>query len=360
MEKDERMEQVINWLKHPAELGKEPAEIEFVKEFTDPEGFNCQIYKFKADKGSPWLLAINSDSGVFSEQEEYDAEHDVEQAQYMLDYLKQHWKNMALNEEQKKERAARAKKFAGFVLKKEPIFDPDTFIKMYREDWGEELKDSDDDTAKKDGVDARILTTESGLSLILGYMDFRIPGEEAEANAQYNFMWKDAVEVTKTHTAHEVVTVMGKGDIREQAFLYSKVIITLCRMDNNIGVYANGIVYEPKMVVAMKKIVEENDLPIPILVWCGIGREENGISAWTDGMKNFGFDELEIVGIQKNPNELHNIMLYIIDYCINNDISFNDGQTFGLTPGVNVEVKKSKGFNVDEDGETLKLIIHED
>lgn len=357
--KDERMQQVINWLKHPAELGKEPAEIEFVKEFTDPEDFNCQIYKFKVDKDSPWLLAINSDSGVFSEQEEYDPEHDVEMAQVMLDYLKEHWRNVALNEEEKKERAARAKKFAAFILKKEPKFEPDTFIKMYKEDWGETLNDSDESVPGKEGVNAKIITSESGLSLILGYMDFRIPGNEAEDNAQFNFMWKDAVEVTKTHTAHEVVSIMGAGDIREQALFYSRVIITLCRMENNIGVYANGVVYEPRMVVAMKKAVDENQLPIPILVWCGIGREQNGISAWTEGMKNFGFDELEMIEVQKEPGNVHNILLSIVDYCINNDIAFRDGQIVGLTAGVNIEIKKSKGFNVDEKGETLKLIIHE-
>ncbi len=360
MEKDERMQQVIDWLKHPAELGEEPAEIEFVKEFTDPEGFNCQIYKFKATKDSPWLLAINSDSGVFSEQEEYNAENDVEQAQIMLDYLKQHWKNMALNEEEKKERAARAKKFAAFVLKKEAKFEPDTFLKMYKEDWGEELGDSDDSVSDKEGVNAKIFTAEGGMSVIFGYMDFRIPGDEAEENAQFNFMWKDAVEVTKTHTAHEVVSIMGQGNIFEQALLYSRILITLCRMENNIGVYANGVVYEPKMIVAMKKFVEGGELPIPILVWCGIGREENGISAWTDGMKNFGFDELEITETQKAPGDIHNMMLSLVDYCINNDISFRDGQSVGVSVGVTIEVNKSKGYNVDMDGETLKLTIHEE
>ena len=46
-----------------------------------------------------------------------------------------------------------------------------------------------------------------------------------------------------------------------------------------------------------------------------------------------------------------------LDYCINNDIGFHDGETVGLTVSVQIKVEKSKGYNVDEDGETLKISV---
>lgn len=355
-------QEIIEWLKHPNELGKAPSKIEYVKEFTDEEGAHCLIFRFKPSMFSKWLMAIHSDAGIFSEQEEYEEANDIEQATKMLEYLKQYWKNVARNEEEKKERAEKAKNFHAFILKKEARFEPNVFLSMYEKDWGEALDATDggeEDRAATKGTDALICTTKSGLRLVLGYMDFAIPGKEAEANAAYNYMWREAVEVAASHLAHEVIYVAGDGDIIDKAFFYSKVIYTLCKMDNNIGLYANGVVYEPAMVVKMCELVKQEELPIPILVWCGLGQEENGLSAWTDGMKCFGFDEMEIVGSNKKPSELQGFVYLLVDYCIKNNVGFHDGETVALTASVQLLVEKSKGFNVDEDGETLKINLVE-
>ena len=40
---------------------------------------------------------------------------------------------------------------------------------------------------------------------------------------------------------------------------------------------------------------------------------------------------------------------------INNNIGFHEGEIVGLAAGLQLKVEKSKGCNVDEDGETLKL-----
>ncbi|MBR1737529.1 MAG: hypothetical protein IJ736_11030, partial [Firmicutes bacterium] len=285
MRYEKEKQEVIDWLKHPNELGKEPSKIEFVKEFTDDDS-NCLIFKYKKGLFSPWLLAIHSEAvGVFSEQEKYDEKRDIEQAKKLLDFLKQYWKSVAKSVEEAEKRKEKAKKFSGFVLKAEPEFEPDEFLKMYEEDWGERLKDDDGHGEKKEGVDARIFENENGLRLVIGYMDFRVPDNEAEENAIYNWMWKDAVATTEKHKAHEVVTIMGDGEIKEQAMFYAKAVLTLCRMENNIGVYANGVVYQPELFFAMEKCIRNGELPIPVLVWIGLGREEDGISAWTDGMK---------------------------------------------------------------------------
>lgn len=355
MQYEKEMSEVVEWLKHPNELGKAPAKIEFVKEFTDPDDIHCCIFKFKKGILSPWLLAIHSDSGVFSEQEKYDANRDIEQASELLNYLKQYWKNVALNEEERSARAAKAEKFHAFILKAEPKFEPNSFLELYEQEWGEKLSSTEEHDEKKEGVDARIFSNSNGLNLVLGYMDFRVPEGEAEENAKYNYMWKEALETTKTHTAHEIVTIMGEGNIKEQAMFYAKAVSTLCRMENNIGVYANGVVYEPKMFMAMNELIHKNELPIPVLVWCGLGKEKEGISAWTDGMKSFGFDEMEMIGVDQEPSELQNLMFVLADYCINNNITFHDGETVGLAAGMKFQIEKSKGVNVDTEGETLKI-----
>lgn len=357
---DNEKAEIIEWLKHPNELGKAPHKIEFVKEFTDKEGIHCLIFRFKAGLLSPWLMAIYSDSGIFSEQEKYDEKNDVEQASRMVEYLKQYWKSIAMNEEEKKIRAQKAENFHAFVLKKEAKFQPEMFLKMFQENWGEALEEAKDDgtaTEEREGTDARIYCNREGIRLIFGYMDFPVPDNEAVENAKYNYMWQDGAAVTETHTAHEIVFVSGGESVSARAMFYSKVISVLCKMENNIGLYANGTVYEPAMIVKMCELVKEGRLPLPALVWCGLGNEEKGISAWTDGMKCFGFDEMEIIGANKKPSELQGLMLLLADYCIGNDIGFHDGETVGLIAGLQIQVEKSKGYNVDEEGETLKLIM---
>ncbi len=51
-----------------------------------------------------------------------------------------------------------------------------------------------------------------------------IPGGEAEANAENNYMWEDAVKAAKEHRAHIMVAVLGKEeDVLEKGKLYHQV-----------------------------------------------------------------------------------------------------------------------------------------
>ena len=117
---EDEKQQVIQWLEDPNELGKKPSKIEFTKEFTDKDGIHCKIFKYKKSVFSPWMLAICSDSGVFSEMETYNEATEVEDAQKLLDFLKEYWKRMANAAQEKEEMDANADPFHAFVLMKEP------------------------------------------------------------------------------------------------------------------------------------------------------------------------------------------------------------------------------------------------
>ena len=65
-----------------------------------------------------------------------------------------------------------------------------------------------------------------------------IPNGEAELNAENNFLWPEAVEVTKTHQAHLMVAVLGQEeDLLERGKLYVKLLAACCRQKNALGVY---------------------------------------------------------------------------------------------------------------------------
>lgn len=356
MEKYENEKQrVIEWLEDPNELGKKPSKIEFTKEFTDEDGINCKIFKFKKSMLAPWMLAICSDSGVFSEMGNYNEATEVEDAQKLVDFLKEYWKRMANAAQEKEEMDANAEAFHAFVLMKETQGISVNFEKEMADQWGITLE-AEEGNKKKDeddsDVDARVYQV-GELRLILGYMGFAVPNEEAEKNARYNYMWKDAVEVTKTHSAHMIVTVMGEGTAEEKGFLYAKTITTLCRQENTIGVYANGVVYEPKFFIAMSEMIENGDLPLFDLIWFGLCGGEDGVSAYTCGMKCFGKDEMEIVDSKENPGEIRDLLINIATYVIFEDVILHDGETIGMSAEQRLEIRKSAGINVE--GDSLKI-----
>lgn len=351
-------QQVVEWLMHPSELGCRPSKIEFTREFTDEDGIHCKIFKYKKSMLSPWMLAIHSDSGIFSEMEKYDPGTEVEDAKKLIGFLKEYWKRMARSEEEREEKMANAENFHAFVLFKEPVFDPAIFEQSFSKEWGilleQQEEDPSDGQENNPDVGARIYEIDT-MSLVLGYMGFPVPDGEAEANAQFNYMWKDAVEVTATHTAHMIVTVMGQGTPEEKGLLYAKAVTTLCRQENTLGVYANGVVYEPKFFIAVSEMIENGDLPIFDLVWFGLGREEGGVSAYTCGMACFGKDEMEIVNSKQQPSEIRDMLINITEYVISEDVYLHDGETIGLTPTQRLKIVKSEGVNVE--GESLKILF---
>ena len=354
---EEKKQEIIEWLMHPSELGCEPAAIEFTKEFTDEDGIQCLIYKYKKTKKSPWLLAIASDSGIFSEMQEYEEDTQVEDAKELINFLKEYWKNAANKEMEREERRKEAEHFHAFVLLKEPEFDYEAFETSFSKEWkmnltSEEDKESEEES--KEDIDTKIYDVDS-MRIVVGYMGFPVPNEEAEYNAQYNYMWKDAVEVTKTHQAHILVAILGEGSFEEKGILYAKVITTLCRESNILGVYANGVVYEPRFILAMSEIIEAGELPIFDLVWFGLAREEDGVSAYTCGMTCFGKDEIEIVNSQETPSDIRDLLISIAEYVITEDVLLHDGETIGFSNEQRLKIVRSEGVNVEN--ESLKIIF---
>lgn len=92
---EEMKEELATWLSDPAELGKRPSKIEFVKTIQDTDKTECHIFKFKTELLDPWKLGIVSESGVFSEMQAFDEAKAEADALEILNMLKNYWKHMA-------------------------------------------------------------------------------------------------------------------------------------------------------------------------------------------------------------------------------------------------------------------------
>ena len=66
--------------------------------FTDEDGINCLIFKYKKNVLGKWLLGIVSESGTFSEMGEYNQKTEIDDAKRILEMLKNYWREMAKNQ----------------------------------------------------------------------------------------------------------------------------------------------------------------------------------------------------------------------------------------------------------------------
>lgn len=354
---------MTEWLAHPQELGKAPAKIEIAGEF-DLHDCHYYILKYKKSLLGKWLVGVcgfedaetlEPCGHTFSQMELYDPADAQEKCQAMVEMIRQYWMDRAQEEV---ERQSKAGPFSGFVLLSAPEWDLEAFKQQLKADWdidypstdGEQAEENDDKTVAVFDVD--------GMAVAISLMDFPVPDGEAEYWANSNFMEKDAaVSAAKAHQAHVLVAIldqMSEGRPRRQlGELYVKLVSTLLKAPNALGVYTNGTVWLPDYFIQVSQDLKEGDLPLMDLVFVGLVRYEKGICGWTNGLRAFGKDELEIRDSQQSPQDVHELLLNVSGYLIEEDVTLQDGETLGYTAEQKLHITRSEGVNVE--GMSLKI-----
>jgi len=238
--------------------------------------------------------------------------------------------------------------FCGSILLSENVWDKDQLISDLKADWGIEIPK--EDTEDED----TIFTDIDKCRIVISKFPVPVPNEEAEINAENNWMWEDAVEVTKTHKAHIVVVILGdEEDLISRGLLYTKIMATCCKQENAIGVFTCGVVFEPSYYMKSAEMIRDGELPIFTWVWFGLYRTENGLSTYTYGMKDFGKLELEILDADEDAGKLLSFISAIASYILQDDVELKDGETIGLSEKDIHQITLSKGVALPE--KTLKI-----
>ena len=334
---------MTEWLAHPQELGKAPAKIEIAGEF-DLHDCHYYILKYKKSLLGKWLVGVcgfedaetlEPCGHTFSQMEPYDPADAQEKCQAMVEM----------------ERQSSAGPFAGFVLLSTPEWDLDAFKAQLKADWdidypptdGEQVEENDDKTTAVFDVDS--------MTVAVSLMEAPVPDGEAEYWANSNFMEKDAaVSAAKAHQAHVMVAIlnqMSEGRTRRQlGELYVKLVSTLLKAPNALGVYTNGTVWLPDYFIQVSEDLKEGSLPLMDLVFVGLVRYEKGICGWTNGLRAFGKDELEIRDSQQSPQDVHELLLNVSGYLIEEDVTLQDGETLGYTAEQKLHITRSEGMSL--------------
>ena len=240
--------------------------------------------------------------------------------------------------------------FAGFMLMSRASWSKMQLIRDLKEMWGIEAEEDDDDSNDDSlvfEVDGRV----AAVSLMKG----PIPYGEAEANAENNYMWPEAVDVAREHRAHLLVFVGEKDDddLIERGKLFVRILAACCRQENASGVYTSGVVFQPEFYEAMAEMIKEDELPIFNWIWFGLYRTDDGISGYTYGMRTFGREEIEVLNAEAEPDEVRNFLANLVSYQLECDVLLKDGETIGFSENDRHTISLSGGVALP--GMTLKV-----
>ena len=367
------VEIMTGWLGHKNELGKKPAKIKAAGSFSY-EGNTYVILKFKPDLFGKWEVGVvgfdeegNECGHTFSEFEEYDETTAKDRCIAMIEYLKEYWRGRflselerrgmteeeynSLSEEERKKKWDEADEQnavrVGSVLLKDAEIDfealSDALIQAF---------DVTDENCTRD-AQTLVFSLESNM-ISVALMDTPVPDGEAEFYAEGNFLWREAVETTKQHQAHLLVAVLNREANAIEAACFFTDTVNLCSMETKaLGIYTTGTVYEPSFYNEWAGKLRNGEMPLPLWVYVGLVRDENGLSGYTYGLTLFGRLELEIIGTSRSHEELYNFLYGVCEGILSEGMYFHDGETLSFTSDQRLTITKSKAVYVE--GDSFKI-----
>ena len=246
--------------------------------------------------------------------------------------------------------------FAGSVLLSKVEWDKEQLIRDLREEWGIVDEEPDEGDEDDENSDDAVVMRVGGMMLIVTLFHGHIPDNEAEINAENNYMWPEAVEVAKAHKAHIMVAVLGEEEkLLERGKLFTKAMAVCCKQKYATGVYTSGVVFEPRFYEGLADMLKEDELPIFNWVWFGLYRSEGGLNGYTYGMDVFGKEEMEVLNTDAEPEDLRDFLASLASYVLACDVTLQDGETIGFSADDKHTITRSPGVSLPEEQMTLKI-----
>jgi hypothetical protein len=189
-----------------------------------------------------------------------------------------------------------------------------------------------------DVSEGNIITVAHGETTVgfLAHMPAPIPNQEAEENADRNFLWLNGRAEAAKHRSHVIVTNIGAGDQTpvESAITVSRLALVALKLFDAIGVYwGNASVCNSRQVFeGFCENISEEHVPVPVwLRFQPIRASDDEIGIYTLGMRQFGLMDIEVDRCRMNLQELFEFVSNIAHYLIQSGPVIADGNTVGGT-----------------------------
>jgi hypothetical protein len=192
--------------------------------------------------------------------------------------------------------------------------------------------------------------------IVIMLMGVPIPGDELEFPSRISYIWTDAKELTPKHKGHIIISVSSKANKKLNMFkTFTKAASAVLSNTNSLGIYLGSqtLVLPTSFYVEEAKSMTDEQLPLMNWIYFGLRVDGGKNSGYTFGLKEFGYDELEILNSKYPIEEIQGMLFNISHYVIQGDVTLKDGETIGLTADQKIKIVRSKGVQLE--GTTLKL-----
>jgi hypothetical protein len=214
-----------------------------------------------------------------------------------------------------------------------------------------------------DASDEAILSVNKGKDVIgfLALMPAPIPNEEAENNAEDNFLWPNGREEAAKHTCHVIVTIAGSGDYSptQAVIAIARLALIALELFDGIGVYwGHGSVCNNRETFEnFCEEMSEEHIPLPAVVrfqFVSTSDDEHGL--YTLGLNQFGLMEIEVDHATMELSDLFEYVCNVAHYLVLSGPVISDGNTIGSDEDEQIVVRHQPSM-IDKSRKVYKILF---
>lgn len=246
--------------------------------------------------------------------------------------------------------------FVNLVLLGQAGWDKKALIKELKEHWKLAIKpDAKKEAGQGSGEEENSLAfCHQGAEVIVKFVPEPAAEDAMERAARRNYTWRNAVASVKRHCAQLSVRVcLGELSAMEAGSLLVKVVAACCEQPGAIGVYANGTVYQKEQYKHFSGMARAGVFPVQNLVWMGHYNGKKGLCGYTFGLRQFGYDEIEVLNSTASEQELDDFLLRLTNQIVYHNVVLKHGEIIGFQAWHRLAVTRSRGVAVP--GESIKV-----
>ncbi|NGZ75068.1 DUF4261 domain-containing protein [Saccharibacillus alkalitolerans] len=233
----------------------------------------------------------------------------------------------------------------GFVLLRERECDFPRFIRNLKNDWDLGISALPEHGMMEFEAD--------GLTVTCSLVRAPLPGDEVEECCSVNPLWPEAAQSIDGYRAHVIVSVSGIADPLGGHVLFTQVLCSMLKQEHALALYMSPMVVSAEAYVQNAMLLKEGELPVQLWVFVGLYEEEEGVSSYTVGLRNFGHEEIEVLRSRRDLADVFELTFNIAGYIVDCGATLRDGETIGFSVEQRLPLKLSPGIAVE--GQSIKI-----
>ena len=123
------------------------------------------------------------------------------------------------------------------------------------------------------GDNSSFIFTVEGETVGIAHVQAPIPSNDIEGTAQYAYNWRNALEETKEHKSHLIVSIMQGGQDQIKRFkIFTQVLCSLLRITNSIAVFkgSQSLLIKKEDYLSQAELMSNQYLPLNLWIYFGL------------------------------------------------------------------------------------------